>query len=143
MTTQSELTPWDKVQIARHAQRPHTLDYVRMLCDDFFELHGDRGRSDDGALVCGVGRFEDQSVVIVGHQKGSDTKENLRRSFGMPHPEGYRKALRVMEHAEKFGFPVIALIDTPGASPSLEAEERGQSEAIAHNLLVMADLKVP
>ncbi len=143
MSTQTELTPWDKVQIARHSQRPHTLDYVRVLCDDFFELHGDRRQSDDEALVCGVGRFENQSVVIIGHQKGNDTKENVRRNFGMPHPEGYRKAMRVMRHAEKFALPIICLIDTPGAHPSLAAEERGQAQAIAQNLVVMADLKVP
>jgi len=143
VSTQTELTPWDKVQIARHTQRPHTLDYVRVLCDDFFELHGDRRQSDDAALVCGVGRFENQSVVIIGHQKGNDTKENVRRNFGMPHPEGYRKAMRVMRHAEKFALPIICLIDTPGAHPSLAAEERGQAQAIAQNLVVMADLKVP
>ena len=143
MATQTELTPWDKVQIARHSQRPHTLDYVRVLCDDFFELHGDRRQADDQAIVCGVGRFENHSVVIIGHQKGNDTKENVRRNFGMPHPEGYRKAMRVMRHAEKFGLPIISLIDTPGAHPSLAAEERGQAQAIAQNLVVMADLKVP
>lgn len=143
MSTHTELTPWDKVQIARHGQRPHTLDYVRALCEDFFELHGDRRRADDQALVCGVGRFEQQSVVVIGHQKGNDTKENVRRNFGMAHPEGYRKALRMMQHAEKFGLPIITLIDTAGAHPSLAAEERGQAQAIAENLLVMADLKVP
>lgn len=143
MTILLELTPWDKVQIARHSQRPHTLDYVKVLCDDFFELHGDRRQSDDEALVCGVGRMAEHSVVIIGHQKGNDTKENVRRNFGMPHPEGYRKAMRVMRHAEKFALPIICLIDTPGAHPSLAAEERGQAQAIAQNLVVMADLKVP
>lgn len=139
----TELTPWDKVQIARHPQRPHSLDYIRLLCDDFFEFHGDRRQADDPAIICGVGSFEGQSAVLIGHQKGSDTKENLRRNFGLPHPEGYRKALRMMRHAEKFGLPVIALIDTPGASPSIEAEKRGQAQAIAQNLVVMADLRVP
>ncbi|HEY1011194.1 MAG TPA: acetyl-CoA carboxylase carboxyltransferase subunit alpha [Herpetosiphonaceae bacterium] len=143
MSTQTELTPWDKVQIARHPQRPHTLDYVRALCEDFFELHGDRRRADDQALICGVGRYEQQSMVVIGHQKGNDTKENVRRNFGMAHPEGYRKALRIMQHAEKFGLPIVALIDTAGAHPSIAAEERGQAQAIAENLLVMADLKVP
>lgn len=143
MSTQTDLTPWDKVQIARHSQRPHTLDYVRVLCDDFFELRGDRRQADDEAIVCGIGRFEQQSMVIIGHQKGNDTKENVRRNFGMPHPEGYRKAMRVMRHAEKFGLPIITLIDTPGAHPSLAAEERGQAQAIAQNLVVMADIKVP
>jgi acetyl-CoA carboxylase carboxyl transferase subunit alpha len=143
VSTQTELTPWDKVQIARHSQRPHTLDYIRVLCDDFFELRGDRRQADDEAIVCGVGRSENQSLVIIGHQKGNDTKENVRRNFGMPHPEGYRKAMRVMRHAEKFGLPIICLIDTPGAHPSLAAEERGQAQAIAQNLVVMADLKVP
>jgi len=143
MTTHTELTPWDKVQIARHPQRPHTLDYVKVLCDDFFELHGDRRQSDDAAIVCGIGRYEEQRVVIIGHQKGNDTKENIRRNFGMPHPEGYRKAMRVMRHAEKFNMPLICLIDTTGAHPSLAAEERGQAQAIAQNLVVMADLRVP
>ncbi len=141
MTT--TLTPWDKVQIARHPQRPHSLDYIRALCDDFFEFHGDRRQADDQAIVCGLGQFDGISAVIMGHQKGNDTKENLRRHFGMPHPEGYRKALRMLRHAEKFGFPVITLIDTPGAHPSMEAEQRGQAQAIAQNLVVMADLKVP
>ena len=140
MTT---LTPWDKVQIARHSQRPHSLDYIRALCDDFFELHGDRRQADDQAIICGVGRFDDRTIVIIGHQKGNDTRENVRRNFGMPHPEGYRKALRVLRHAEKFNFPVLTLIDTPGAHPSMAAEERGQAQAIAQNLVVMADLRVP
>lgn len=139
----TELTPWDKVQIARHPQRPHALDYIRSISVDFFEFHGDRRQADDQAIICGIGSLPDGSAVIIGHQKGSDTKENIRRNFGSPHPEGYRKALRVLRHAEKFGLPVIALIDTPGASPSMEAEKRGQGQAIAQNLVVMADLKVP
>lgn len=143
MTPETSLTPWDKVKIARHPQRPHTLDYIRVLCEDFFELRGDRRFADDEALVCGVGRMDGRSVVIIGHQKGNDTKENIRRNFGSAHPEGYRKALRVMQHAQKFAMPIITLIDTAGAHPSLEAEERGQAQAIAENLLVMADLAVP
>ncbi|MGB9753352.1 MAG: acetyl-CoA carboxylase carboxyl transferase subunit alpha [Roseiflexus castenholzii] len=137
------LTPWDKVQLARHMQRPRTLDYIRGLCDDFVELHGDRRYSDDAAIVGGVGTFEGRTVVLVGHQKGRDARENIRRNFGMPHPEGYRKALRLFQHAEKFGFPVICFIDTPGANPNRESEERGQANAIAENILVMAGLKTP
>lgn len=137
------LEPWDHVQIARHPQRPHTLDYVRALCEEFVELRGDRRFGDDAAMVAGVARFDGRSVVLLGHQKGSNTKENIRYNFGSPHPEGYRKALRLMRHAEKFGFPLLCFIDTPGASPNMESEERGQGEAIAENLLVMADLKVP
>lgn len=143
MTTLTELLPWDKVQIARNPQRPRTLDYIRVLCEDFFELRGDRHHGDDQALVCGVSKIDGRSVAIIGHQKGSDTKENVRRNFGSPHPEGYRKALRVMEHAKKFNMPILTLIDTAGAHPSMAAEERGQAEAIARNLLVMADLPVP
>ncbi|ABU58990.1 acetyl-CoA carboxylase carboxyltransferase subunit alpha [Roseiflexus castenholzii] len=137
------LTPWDKVQLARHMQRPRTLDYIRGLCDDFVELHGDRRYGDDAAIVGGVGTFEGRTVVLVGHQKGRDARENIRRNFGMPHPEGYRKALRLFQHAEKFGFPVICFIDTPGANPNRESEERGQANAIAENILVMAGLKTP
>lgn len=137
------LTPWDKVQLARHMQRPRTLDYIRGLCDDFVELHGDRRYGDDAAIVGGVGTFEGRTVVLVGHQKGRDARENIRRNFGMPHPEGYRKALRLFQHAEKFGFPVICFIDTPGANPNRESEERGQANAIAENILTMAGLKTP
>lgn len=137
------LTPWDKVQLARHMQRPRTLDYIRGMCDDFVELHGDRRYGDDAAIVGGVGTFEGRTVVLVGHQKGRDARENIRRNFGMPHPEGYRKALRLFQHAEKFGFPVICFIDTPGANPNRESEERGQANAIAENILTMAGLKTP
>ncbi len=137
------LTPWDKVQLARHMQRPRTLDYIRGLCDDFVELHGDRRYGDDAAIVGGVATFEGRTVVLVGHQKGRDARENIRRNFGMPHPEGYRKALRLFQHAEKFGFPVICFVDTPGANPNRESEERGQANAIAENILTMAGLKTP
>ncbi len=137
------LTPWDKVQLARYTQRPRTLDYIRGLCDDFVELHGDRRFGDDAAIVGGVATFEGQTVVLVGHQKGRDARENIRRNFGMPHPEGYRKALRLFQHAEKFGFPVICFIDTPGANPNRESEERGQANAIAENILTLAGLKTP
>ena len=137
------LSAWDKVQISRHVQRPRTLDYVRVLCDDFFELHGDRRFADDAAIVGGIGRIHGRSVVIVGHQKGRDTRENMRRNFGMPKPDGYRKAMRLFYHAEKFALPVICLIDTPGADPSMESETRGQGNAIAENILVMAQLKTP
>jgi acetyl-CoA carboxylase carboxyl transferase subunit alpha len=140
MTT---LTPWDKVQIARHPQRPHTLDYVRALCEDFVELHGDRRFGDDAAVVGGIARFDGRTVMVVGHQKGKDTRENMRRNFGMPRPEGYRKALRLFQHAEKFGMPLLCFIDTPGADPSMESEERGQAQAIAENIMVMAALRVP
>ena len=138
-----QLTRWQRVQIARHPERPFTLDYVEMICEDFVELHGDRAFADDPAVVGGPARIGDQNVMLIGHQKGHDTKENLKRRFGMPNPEGYRKALRLMKLAEKFGLPVITFIDTPGAYPGLEAEERGQAEAIARNLLEMARLKVP
>ncbi|MBA3944337.1 MAG: acetyl-CoA carboxylase carboxyltransferase subunit alpha [Herpetosiphonaceae bacterium] len=141
--TAPELTPWDTVQIARHAQRPHTLDYIRGLTEDFVELRGDRRFGDDAAMIAGVGRFAGQTVAILGHQKGSNTKENLKHNFGSPHPEGFRKALRIMQHAAKFGFPLLCFIDTSGASPNLASEERGQAEAIAENLLVMADLPIP
>lgn len=137
------LSAWDKVQISRHVQRPRTLDYIRVLCEDFFELHGDRRFADDAAIVGGVGRINGRSVVIVGHQKGRDTRENMRRNFGMPKPDGYRKAMRLFHHAEKFALPVICLIDTPGADPSMESETRGQGNAIAENILVMAQLKTP
>jgi acetyl-CoA carboxylase carboxyl transferase subunit alpha len=137
------LTRWQKVQLARHADRPYTLDYIQLMTRDFVELHGDRTFKDDKAIVGGLARIGDQPVMIIGHQKGRDTKSNLYRNFGMPNPEGYRKALRLMKLAEKFGRPVITLLDTPGAFPGLEAEERGQAEAIARNILEMARLRVP
>jgi acetyl-CoA carboxylase carboxyl transferase subunit alpha len=137
------LTRWQKVQIARHPERPYTLDYIQMMTKDFLELHGDRAFRDDKAIVGGFARLDDQPVMIIGHQKGRDTKSNLYRNFGMPNPEGYRKAHRLMKLAEKFGKPVITLLDTPGAFPGLEAEERGQAEAIARNLFEMARLRVP
>ena len=137
------LTPLQRVQVARSARRPFTLDYVQRLFTDWIELHGDRAFRDDAAIVGGMARFDGQSVMIIGHQRGRDTKENLKRNFGMPHPEGYRKALRLMKLAEKFGVPVLTFIDTPGAWAGLGAEERGQSEAIARNLVEMAGLTVP
>jgi len=137
------LTRWQKVQLARHADRPYTMDYIQMMTRDFVELHGDRLFKDDKAIVGGLARIGDHPVMVLGHQKGRDTKSNLYRNFGMPNPEGYRKALRLMKLAEKFGRPVITLLDTPGAFPGLEAEERGQAEAIARNLLEMARLRVP
>jgi acetyl-CoA carboxylase carboxyl transferase subunit alpha len=141
MTT--AITPWDKVQLARNPQRPHTLDYVRGCCEEFVELHGDRRFGDEAAMVGGVARFDGRTVVIVGHQKGRDARENIKRNWGMPRPEGYRKALRLFQHAEKFGFPVLCFIDTPGADPGVQSEERGQGNAIAENILAMAGLKVP
>src|SRR5436853_6439022 len=137
------LTPMQRVQVARHPTRPYTLDYVNTVFTDFVELHGDRLFRDDPAIVGGWARLDGMSVMLIGHQKGRDTKENLHRNFGMAHPEGYRKALRLMGLAEKFGAPVITLVDTPGAYPGLGAEERGQAEAIARNLLEMAGLKTP
>lgn len=139
----SGLTPWQVTQMARHPQRPYTLDYIKHLITDFEELHGDRTYADDAALVTGMGRFNGQSVVVIGHQKGRDTKEKVARNFGMPRPEGYRKALRIMKLAERFNLPVLTFIDTPGAYPGIGAEERGQSEAIARNLFEMAQLKTP
>ncbi|MBI4560691.1 MAG: acetyl-CoA carboxylase carboxyltransferase subunit alpha [Candidatus Rokubacteria bacterium] len=139
----STLTPWQRTQFARHPKRPHTLDFVRLLFEDFIELQGDRLYGDDRAIVGGLAGFEGESVVVVGHQKGRDTRENLARNFGMPHPEGYRKALRLMTLAEKFSKPVFTFIDTPGAYPGLGAEERGQAEAIARNLREMAALRTP
>ena len=139
----AKLTPWQISQVARHPQRPYTLDYVGALFSDFEELHGDRTFGDDPAIVGGLARFNGQSVMLIGHQKGRDTKEKIYRNFGMPRPEGYRKALRLMRLAEKFGVPVMTFIDTPGAYPGIGAEERGQSEAIARNLFVMAELKTP
>ncbi|MBI2206968.1 MAG: acetyl-CoA carboxylase carboxyltransferase subunit alpha [Candidatus Rokubacteria bacterium] len=139
----SSLTAWQRTQVARHPKRPHTRDLCRLLFADFVELHGDRTYGDDPAVVGGLARFEDRSVVVIGHQKGRDTREKLARNFGMPHPEGYRKALRLMQLAEKFRKPVVTFIDTPGAYPGLAAEERGQAEAIARNLRAMAGLRVP
>lgn len=139
----SKLTPWQVSQLARHPQRPYTLDYIERVFTDFEELHGDRHFGDDAAIVCGMARFQGRPVMVVGQQKGRETKEKLRRNFGMPRPEGYRKALRVMEMAERFKMPVVTLIDTTGAWPGIDAEERNQSEAIARNLLVMSELKVP
>jgi acetyl-CoA carboxylase carboxyl transferase subunit alpha len=137
------LTPWQQCQLARHSDRPYCLDYVRGLFSDWVEIHGDRGFADDPAIVAGLARFDGESVAVVGHQKGRDTRERLYRNFGQPRPEGYRKALRVMHMAEKFGRPIISLVDTQGASPGLDAEERGQAQAIAHNLREMAALTVP
>ena len=137
------LTPWQRAQLARHPKRPHTLDFIRLLFEDFVELHGDRVFGDDKAIVGGLARFEGEPVVVIGHQKGRDTRENIARNFGMPHPEGYRKALRLMELAAKFGKPIVTLIDTPGAYPGLGAEERGQAEAIARNLREMAGFATP
>ncbi len=137
------LQPWDRVQIARHPERPTTLEYIHELFKDFIEFHGDRNFGDDEAIVGGIASFEGTPITIIGHQRGKDTKENIRRNFGMPHPEGYRKALRLMKQAEKFKRPIICFIDTKGAYPGKAAEERGQSEAIARNLLEMAGLKVP
>lgn len=137
------MNPWDRVQIARHQNRPTTLDYIDKLFTDFIECHGDRTFRDDEAIVGGIAKFKELPITIIGHQRGKDTKENIRRNFGMPHPEGYRKALRLMKQAEKFRRPIICLIDTKGAYPGKAAEERGQSEAIARNLFEMASLKVP
>jgi acetyl-CoA carboxylase carboxyl transferase subunit alpha len=142
-TIYAGLTRWQKVQLARHPDRPYTLDYISGMTKDFIELHGDRAYRDDHAIVGGWAKIDDKAVMIIGHQKGRDTKSNVFRNFGMPNPEGYRKALRLMKLAEKFKKPVITLLDTPGAFPGLEAEERGQAEAIARNLLEMARLKVP
>lgn len=139
----SNLTGWQKVQMSRHADRPQSLDYIHMICDDFIELHGDRTVKDDKAIIGGFATINGQSVMIIGHQKGKNTKERQYRNFGMANPEGYRKALRLMRLAEKFNRPVISLIDTMGAYPGLEAEERGQGEAIARNLLEMSVLRVP
>ena len=137
----SNLNAWQIAQVARHPQRPYTLDYIDLLFTDFVELHGDRAYADDHALVCGLARFDGKPVVIIGHQKGRDTKEKILRNFGMPRPEGYRKALRLMRMAEKFSLPLFTFIDTPGAYPGIGAEERGQSEAIARNLFTLAQLR--
>lgn len=139
----TNLTRWQRVQLARHPERPYTLDYIQMMMEDFVELHGDRFFGDDKAIVGGFATFEDQTVMVIGHQKGRDTKSNIYRNFGMPNPEGYRKALRLMHLAEKFSKPIITLLDTPGAYPGIGAEERGQAEAIARNLFEMSHLKVP
>ncbi|NQZ53136.1 MAG: acetyl-CoA carboxylase carboxyltransferase subunit alpha [Piscirickettsiaceae bacterium] len=139
----SSLTPWQTTQMARHPQRPYTLDYIHRIITDFEELHGDRAYGDDAALVTGMGRLNGRPVMVIGHQKGRDTKEKVARNFGMPRPEGYRKALRIMKMAERFGLPVVTFIDTPGAYPGIGAEERGQSEAIARNLFEMAQLRTP
>ncbi|MGB9668352.1 MAG: acetyl-CoA carboxylase carboxyltransferase subunit alpha [Thermosulfidibacteraceae bacterium] len=137
------LTPWQRVQVARHPSRPYTLDYVNYMITDFFELKGDRRFGDDKSIVAGFGKFEGISVCVIGHQKGRTTKENIERNFGMPHPEGYRKALRVMKLAEKFSIPILTFVDTPGAFPGIGAEERGQAEAIGENLYEMVSLRVP
>lgn len=139
----SKLTPWQVSQIARHPQRPYTLDYVAEIFTDFHELHGDRSYADDLSIVGGLARFNGQPCMVLGHQKGRDTKERALRNFGMAKPEGYRKALRLMKLSEKFNLPVFTFVDTPGAFPGIDAEERGQSEAIGHNLYAMAELKVP
>ena len=137
------LTAWQRMQIARHPDRPYTLDYIDALMKNFIELRGDRSFADDQAIIGGLASFQDKTAMVIGHQKGRNTKENLTRNFGMPHPEGYRKMLRLMKTAEKFSIPIIAFIDTPGAYPGIGAEERGQAEAIAHNLKEMAHLQVP
>ncbi|MCL2160473.1 MAG: acetyl-CoA carboxylase carboxyltransferase subunit alpha [Betaproteobacteria bacterium] len=139
----AKLTPWQIAQVARHPQRPYTLDYVQHIFTDFNELHGDRVYADDHAIAGGLARFNGLSCVVIGHQKGRDTKEKIARNFGMPRPEGYRKALRLMKLAEKFHLPVFTFVDTPGAYPGIGAEERGQSEAIGHNLFAMAELRTP
>ncbi len=139
----AKLSPWQVSQLARHPQRPYTLDYVNDIFTDFHELHGDRSFSDDLSIVGGMARFNGQAVMVLGHQKGRDTKERALRNFGMSKPEGYRKALRLMKLAEKFGLPLFTFVDTPGAYPGIDAEERGQSEAIGHNLYEMSQLKVP
>jgi len=139
----SNLSRWQRTQLARHVNRPFTLDYVQHMFTDWFEVHGDRNFRDDPALVCGFARFDGEPCAVIGHQKGRDTKEKVYRNFGMPNPEGYRKALRVMQMAEQFGLPIFTFVDTPGAFPGIGAEERGQAEAIARNLREMAALKVP
>jgi len=138
-----DLTPWQVSQLARHPARPYTLDYLRVICDEFQELAGDRAFGNDAAIVGGLARIDGRSVVVIGHEKGRDTKAKVRRNFGMPRPEGYRKALRLMKLAERFKLPLLTFIDTAGAWPGIDAEERGQSEAIARNLLEMAELKIP
>ena len=139
----AKLTPWQVAQVARHPQRPYSLDFIGMMFSGFEELHGDRVFGDDASIVGGLARLDGESCVVIGHQKGRDTKEKILRNFGMPRPEGYRKALRLMQLAEKFALPVFTFVDTPGAYPGIDAEERNQSEAIGHNLYMMASLKVP
>ena len=139
----SNLTPWQITQIARHPDRPYTMDYINTVFKDFHELHGDRAYADDNAIISGIAQFQDNSVAVIGHQKGRGTNDKIKRNFGMAKPEGFRKALRVMKLAERFNMPIITFIDTPGAYPGIDAEERGQSEAIANNLLEMSNLKVP
>lgn len=139
----ASLTPWQKTLVARHAKRPYTLDYIELIIEDFIEIHGDRKYADDPAIICGFGIFRGRHVLVVGHQKGRDTKEKIYRNFGMPRPEGYRKAIRAMRLAEKYQRPILCFIDTPGAYPGIGAEERGQAEAIAYNLKEMARLEVP
>ena len=139
----AKLTPWQVAQVARHPQRPYTLDYASLIFTDFQELHGDRSYADDKAIVGGLARFNGPACVVIGHQKGRDTKEKIARNFGMPRPEGYRKAMRLMKMAEKFALPVFTFVDTPGAYPGIGAEERGQSEAIGHSIYLMAELKTP
>ncbi|MGO1540429.1 MAG: acetyl-CoA carboxylase carboxyltransferase subunit alpha [Luteimonas sp.] len=138
-----DLNPWQVAQLARHPARPYTSDYIRVICDEFEELAGDRAYADDPAIIGGLGRIDGRPVMVIGHEKGRDTKAKVRRNFGMPRPEGYRKALRLMKMAERFGLPLLTFIDTPGAYPGIGAEERGQSEAIARNLMEMAELKIP
>ncbi|AEE14971.1 Acetyl-coenzyme A carboxylase carboxyl transferase subunit alpha [Thermodesulfobium narugense DSM 14796] len=141
--TMKDLTPYQRLQIARHPKRPSTLDFIKGIFDDYFEMKGDRLYRDDPSIIGGVARFSDLSVVFIGHQKGSDTKSNVYRNFGMPHPEGYRKAMRLMRHAQKFNLPLVTFIDTPGAYPGIEAEERGQSNAIAESICLMSSLSIP
>jgi acetyl-CoA carboxylase carboxyl transferase subunit alpha len=143
MPERHALPPWQRVQVARHPERPHTLDYIQRICADFVELHGDRLFGDDASIVAGLASFDGQTVMVMGQQKGSSTKENLTRNFGMPQPEGYRKAERLMKHAARFGFPIIAFIDTPGASPGVQSEERGIGQAIAQNIFTMLEIEVP
>jgi acetyl-CoA carboxylase carboxyl transferase subunit alpha len=138
-----ELSPWERVQMARHPERPHALDYIQKLCTEFVELHGDRLFGDDAAIIGGIASFEGQTVMVIGEQKGRSTKENITRNFGMPQPEGYRKAERLMKHADRFGFPIITFIDTPGANPGMQSEERGIGQAIAQNILTMLEVEVP
>lgn len=139
----SSLSPWQRAQLSRHPGRPFTLDLVAGLFTDWSEVHGDRAGHEDAAIVCGLARFDGRPVCVIGHQKGRNTRENIQRNFGMPRPEGYRKALRVMRLAERFGLPILTFIDTPGAYPGIDAEERGQAEAIARNIMEMATLRVP
>jgi acetyl-CoA carboxylase carboxyl transferase subunit alpha len=143
MSSSSHYKAWEKTELARHPQRPYLLDYIDRIFTDWSEVHGDRGYADDPAIICGMARFHGEEVMIVGHQKARDTKQKVYRNFGMPNPEGYRKAMRVMKMAEKFGRPLLTFVDTPGAYPGLGAEERGQAEAIAHNLREMARLQIP